>query len=176
MGLDITAYGHLYRIDRTPQNYPTIDKLVELGSLWRPGAALEWAEKTWPGRTAGFTADSTLMVDRVYGSSETFRFRAGSYSGYGHFRDWLARLAGWESAKACWDDPRQAGPFFELVNFADNEGVIGAKTASKLAEDFHEYERKALAESDIEPWYHRSYTNWHIACDIAAQNGAIDFH
>jgi hypothetical protein len=176
MGLDITAYGGLTVVRRSlgDEDEKFIQAQLDNGGFWQPGASLDWAEKTWPGRTVGTVTQ--LTADAIYYPSEKYTFGAGSYSNYGQFRDWLARLAGFTSVKDYWNKATPAAAFYELVHFADNEGVIGAKAAADLAQDFRDFETKALAEGDECRWFVRMFHTWRRACEIAAENGAIDFH
>lgn len=170
MGLDITAYSYL----RPAENVEMEDgEPKDWMRYWRPGASMEWSEKQWPGRGEGVDPNT------IYETYGAFSFRAGSYSGYNDWRDWLARVAGFRSAEECWDRGKANDPFFELIHFADNEGVIGPKIAAKLAHDFHSNILKAI---DLRPkekdgdWYIDQYVRWWAACMTAANGGAIDFH
>ncbi len=98
-----------------------------------------------------------------------FRFRAGSYSGYNHWRHQLAQLAGYLSANDAWD--KTSGPFWELINFSDCEGTIGPVISAKLAKDFADFQKKADAHPD--EFFKQSYTNWRNACEMAKDNGAV---
>jgi len=164
MGLDIVAYRGL--------------KLsTDSEDLFEPSAAvLEWTEEHWPGRTCGIKPGS-------YSFSEKFHFRAGSYSGYNAWRNWLARLAGWKNAENCWLNGSAGGPFRELIDFADNEGVIGALVAAKLAKAFEHWLPKAESTTDAAHNYPHcpsydldKYREWMKACQMAADNCAISFH
>jgi hypothetical protein len=72
------------------------------------------------------------------------------------------------------------GPFYELINFADHEGVIGPKTSAKLAGDFAAFaeKSKAFAESlsveDRDGW-NELYELWRRAFEVAAHRGAVLF-
>ena len=171
MGLDITAYRQLQPApqaeldsDGFPVDYDNFHHFSE--------NIIEWTEKNWPGRTAG-------VAPGVYCAAESDRFRAGSYSGYNWFRNHLAKFAHGKDAEDLWDG-EQTGPFVELINFADNEGVIGPIVSAKLAQDFAEFEPKApdYAASigvDGDYWL-SSFTCWKRAFELAADGGAVDFH
>jgi hypothetical protein len=159
MGLDITAYSYLrpardveVEEDGSPKDWRR---------FWRPGASMEWSEKHWPGRGEGIDPRT------IYDTYHRFGFRAGSYSGYGEWRDWLGTIA---------EDDGSA--FRELVEFADNEGVIGPVVARKLANDFRVNITKAVAraEGGMNPWFLDQYVRWWVACMMASSEGAIDFH
>lgn len=77
-------------------------------------------------------------------------------------------------------DARPDSPFWELINFADNEGVIGTAASAKLARDFAEWQERAekYAEKlpiDDEAWFLGKYADWRKAFELAADGGAVSF-
>lgn len=179
MGLDITAYeklmkipdvkyidGEVYNKELETVDYGDYDFVAHINS-------------EFPGR-----ADD--VEDRgVYSAEESFGFRAGSYGGYNMWRNRLAKLAGypegtyerygkdWPSyCVSCWNGAQ--GPFAELINFSDCEGVIGAAVSKKLAEDFAAFEEAAKATQDEQ--FFKLYQDWKKAFTIAANGGAVAFH
>ena len=168
MGLDITAYGNLVvapsDVELDEYAYPKGDNYWKLTDN-----TVKSTEEEFPGRTAGLTP-------AIYSVGQTHRFRAGSYGGYNEWRNWLARLAGFKSAKEVWDTNPATGPFIELINFADNEGVIGPLVSAKLAKDFSEYEPEAEQRDAGQLFYLKLYREWRKAFELAANNGAVEFH
>lgn len=158
MGLDITAYKNL-KVVENPK-FDEDGELLDCENEWQPGAGMEWSEECFPGRGEGVEAKS------VYTYETRFGFYAGSYSGYNWWRSKLEEFA-------------EGNQFQELINFADNEGVIGPVVSKKLYKDFTKnYERaigfdKTLGEG--KRWI-TQYENWKKAFEMAADNGAVDFH
>lgn len=158
MGLDITAYRNLREVEKPvldEDGYPE-DWMYQ----WKPGASMEWSESVWPGK--GFP----IKPRTVYEYDESYSFRAGSYSGYNWWRDRLNEFKG-EFA------------FQELIDFADNEGVIGSKLSVKLRNDFNKYYEEAIVFSNTikeGEFFIDKYIKWQKAFQIAAENGAVDFH
>lgn len=159
MGLDITVYKKLEIVEN-----PRFDEDGELENWeneWQPGASMEWSEEHFPGRGEG------IHPQKVYTWEEEFDFRAGSYSGYNWWRSQLEKFKG-DIA------------FQELIDFADNEGVIGFVVSKKLAKDFVKYEvdakefSKTLGENS--DYWLESYNNWKTAFEMAANSGAVNFH
>jgi hypothetical protein len=159
MGLDITAYKNLKIVenpildeDAQPLNWET---------EWKPGASMEWSESVFQGRGEGVDSNT------VYTWEDSFRFRAGSYSGYNMWRSKL-------------EDFATGDQFQELINFADNEGVIGPVDSKKLAKDFIDNELSYIAfiacSGVDEDWYIDKYMDWKNAFIMASENGAVDFH
>lgn len=165
MGLDITAYRQLKPApdaEVDSDGYPVEwDKYLRLSP-----AILKFTDENWPGRTAP-------LVPGIYSFADSLGFRAGSYSGYGQWRDWLARAAGYQSARDVWENVVE-GPFVELINFADTEGTIGTVACAKLARDFAEHEDRILASAD--GWNAKLYKTWRAAFEMAADGGCVDFH
>lgn len=114
-----------------------------------------------------------IVDEQLYRGIESGGFRAGSYGGYNVWRDQLAVLAGYESAKAVWANP-EPGPFVELINFSDCEGIIGPRTSAKLAADFAAFQKKADAHED--DWFRSRYAEWRKAFETAADSGCVEFH
>ncbi len=175
MGLDITAYS----------------KLKAVGVHERPADDDAWEREyethihafAYKGFEASFRGLPILGDDPGFGQpgefidggcyektleTETFGFHAGSYSGYGWRREFLAQLFNPHR------DPKL--PFYELIHFADNEGTIGPEAAADLLADFREH-AEAYRAATID--YHHEYgfyTNFTRACELAADGGLIDFH
>ena len=168
VGLDITAYTKLTECPDAPRNeYGCPDDEF----FHADAATIEWTEKHFPGRTAG------LKAGMVYDFKDLHGFSAGSYSGYSAWRNWLAKVAGFNCASDTWNSGT-TGPFVELIHFADNEGFIGPVVSAKLAKDFADHDEKAAkaAKDTHEHWYIEVYREWRKAFDMAADNGAVDFH
>jgi hypothetical protein len=157
MGLDITAYRKIEPVRKWKGDDDGYDE----------GLARFWILPDFK------AAADDVKEETLYRYAEEFDFRAGSYSGYNAWRAWLAGLVGTTPEKV-WNNPKP-GPFVELINFADNEGTIGPKTAAKLAKDFAEYDSHAKKAS-TDGWEYERYQHWRKAMEMAADGGAISFH
>lgn len=157
MGLDIRAFRGLKEVENP--KYDEYGELLNWETQWNPGAGMEWSESVWPGKGKPVNPKS------VYEWEDIFKFRAGSYSGYNWWRDRLNEFAGNVA-------------FQELIDFADNEGVIGSELSKKLFEDFQAYHDKAEEYSktitDGMFWFER-YCNWEKAFEMAKEGGAVEF-
>ncbi|QTG87257.1 hypothetical protein [Bacillus amyloliquefaciens] len=157
MGLDIKAFKNL-KVIKNPPYHEDEGELIEI--QWTPGDSMKWSEKHFPGRGEG------VNPDKVYTWEDSFSFCAGSYVDYGKWRSQLVKFIGSEG-----------NAFRELINFADNEGVIGSVVSKKLAKDFKEYEDEARKFSVMveDPLWFELYGEWKKAFELAAENGAVDF-
>jgi hypothetical protein len=132
-----------------------------------------FANPDFPGREAGL--DVYRRYKQPMDEERVLHVAMGPYSHYGRWREYLAILAGWQSAEQCFE--ATSGPFWELINFSDCEGVIGPVAAKKLAEDFRAY--RAAAEQVKAPsvrGFLELYEQMARACELAADGGAIAFH
>ena len=171
MGLDITYYKvarPLTSDERANLDAISYDERV----VWSEENNIQrlYVNPNFPGRDAGLPSD---WVFAVVGGS----FRAGSYSGYNIWRSQLAAMVGHDVF-----NPPPAGPFMELIHFADNEGVIGPIVSAKLAADFEVWQARAevfagsRADEDNGGWFLRKYGEWRTAFTEAARGGYVDFH
>lgn len=165
MGLDITAYSNLKALNRKPTDDDYDEKVVI------------YSDDHFKARLDG-------MPDGTYettNDTKETRFRAGSYSGYSHWRSMLAKLALDTTPEYIWEhlSDFEGKPFIELINFSDCEGAIGPKTAKKLAADFAAFEERAEAlykDHEDGNYFLSKYKEWKKAFELAAQNGFVRFH
>ncbi len=191
MGLDISVISNIKPMD-LPEG---MKKWSEEYYNWEE----EEGKEFWsPYNMAHFERHSEGLPDSelVYSDDgEYFSFRAGSYSGYGEWRNDLAIAAGYEGgSEEVWmkaDGGEYGFPFEELINFPDNEGVIGPVVSQKLYDDFVNYEKdidhsidqwylkmnpeKEYYGDDVK-WFKAKYKDWKYAFDIARKNGMVIFH
>lgn len=111
-------------------------------------------------------------------ATESHGFRAGSYSGYGMWREDLAH---WFNPYRVDVDgsPSPEGPFYELLWFAGNEGTIATAACASLLADFRQH-RDAYVAYQAGATYGdynvQRYDDWIRAFELGAQSGLVDFH
>lgn len=159
MGLDITAFRKL----TAAKNGEGLDASGEVD--WKAGWSRLYHNSDFPGR-----ADD--VPEGIYRANDSMGFRAGSYSGYNRWREKLAALVG-VIPRELWENPKP-GPFAELINFSDCDGVIGTAISKKLAADFAEHQANADAHEDA--WFRDGYAMWRKAFEMASDGGAVQFH
>jgi hypothetical protein len=176
MGLDITYYRKATLApEEVQQRLAAIEDIGErMEAAENANCRLPWINKHFPGREAG------IEPGKAYNVEEADGFRAGSYGGYNRWRRQLAAMVGIDNVDRWWKNP-DARPFAELINFADNEGVIGPIVSAKLAKDFADHQEQAehYAANDLTDdgeWFLRKYGEWREAFETAAQGGYVDFH
>lgn len=173
MGLDITAYQGITIL---PEHEITDD-------CWDYHNVLYINQDNFlPGwnHAAGLPEQKYICIE----AENKFSFRAGSYTGYGDWRRWLAHVALGITPEDVWDQafsPELAAlPFSHLICFSDCEGVIGPEVSRKLALDFAQFRPHALeaskAEGDPFGHYIQVYDDFTLAFQMATLNGAVKFH
>lgn len=169
MGLDITAYSKIK---------------IEPNGLDKDGDVKDWdnhftvyINPYFPGRADG------LQEQIAYSYGEAHGFRAGSYSGYNRWREQLAKMAGYPAVEVerygrkdyhhdAGAFAATSGPFWELINFSDCEGVLGSAVCKRLLVDFDRFADEAEKDS----YFDASYRDWHKAIRLGADDGCVTFH
>jgi hypothetical protein len=157
MGLDITAYSNLRLVGRHTD-----------GCCEDEDHVLAYAYDAFPASLRGIPElvrrDGLLEGGcfETTSTTETHRFRAGSYGGYNVWRDALADRFN--------PEPSANLPFYELIWFADNEGTISADAAKDLHQDFQKFAHWLELKRDP------VYADFMHACELASHSGLIRFH
>lgn len=122
MGLDIVA------ISNAKYFAPDFEDESELENRW------------WVADPDGFDRLDG-RPEGLYDGEAECGFRAGSYSGYGHWRWWLSTSFLGIEPQVVWSNPPKFDglPFVELIYFSDCNGAIGPVTSAKLAGDFRNH-------------------------------------
>lgn len=120
----------------------------------------------------GFTGGDCYATTAA---SQSFGWRAGSYGGYNAFRNSLAALSGHSDSDFWGGEADENWPFYELVNFADNEGVLGTDACRNLLEDFRTF-RDDYLRANSDDWDRERYDDWITALELAADDGLVVFH
>lgn len=180
MGLDISYYSGLKKIDCafSDEGDPIDPKTKEF---------LDYDSFVQIYKPPDFPGMANDLDDRgVYSFEHGDDLRAGSYGGYNKWRDQLAKLVGYplrdyqdnfghvqqSHCVDCWSG--LAGPFAELINFSDCEGVIGSDVSQKLFNDFCEHQEKVDACGD--EYFIAKYAEWKKAFEVASSGGCVYFH
>lgn len=184
MGLDVTAHEILTPIPGSHSQSCTMDP----DEAWESGHHHVFVHQDFPKSFAGFTHTEAGQHNWIVGtecyqaSGEPLKWRAGSYSGYGDFRESLAAYVGVQDIYKVWDSPEQYEeiPFFEIIHFADNEGWIGPSACARLAADFEQHKDAYLALRVGEWFQHRYWSEKYSAFldgfKLAAHTGGVNFH
>lgn len=181
MGLDITAYRHIEPLDcRFDHEGNPIDaegKIIDEDRYVRFYVIPAWKDR------------APDIIDRLpYRYAASLCGPACGYLGHSVFREKLAELAGYPPVS---DDPYKklfprsvncwgggeitGGPFWELINFSDCDGVLGAAVCRKLADDFAKHQDAANTLMLDGDWLEH-YNAWRECLEFAAAGGCVKFH
>lgn len=193
MGLDVTAYSKLEYVGRhEPLDLAEMEEDGGTNCRWtKDGDRFHiqaFAYDSFPHALAGLPTGAIQQEDEfitggcfaIGEDNKAEWLAAGSYSGYGRFRDML---------RACFaDDSRSMreqpdAPFFELVWFADNEGTLLTQACTDLLADFKAgreqwvgFINETVPSLQDSSYYVRKYDEWTAALELAADGGLLDFH
>lgn len=113
-----------------------------------------------------------LKRDAKYNAETSERMISYPCTVHNNFRKELAILIGKE--RDFWlDEVDTETPFFELFEFADNEGCMDWECAENLYNDFMEY--KPMAATKLPTRYFEIYILWKNIFELAKDNGVIIF-
>jgi len=171
MSLQICAYSKLKKAeDQRVENY---EPLSTEGECFVVGG-----NPDFPGRCDEFSEGMVVCIE-----GETYNEFNVGYGFYNNIRNQIAELSGypltphkmygqvWESyAAGAWK--ADCGPFWELINFSDCDGVIGTSVSKKLADDFKEYQEKA---DKLGKEFSEYYSMLRKSFELASDNGLVDF-
>jgi len=102
-------------------------------------------ERTWTLCSSGFPQSEGFKEHGSYRASDSFHFRAGSYSSYNTFRSILCETVTGNSYSFISDEISKdmkllhSIPFAYLLFFSDCEGYIGTEYCKKLVKEFEKY-------------------------------------
>lgn len=161
MGLDISAYSKIERVEDEDE-------------------ARIFIRRDIPERDQAHDIEEGMFIES--GVCESHHFRAGSYSGYGVFRNLLCEIMHGIPSTQLWMNPSvfEGKEFYNLINFSDCEGHFGPTMSKKLHEDFVEYRDKFVkGVSNKEPYegyYTGVYDDFMLGFEIASKGGVLIFH
>jgi hypothetical protein len=171
MGLDISVYSNLkFLVSREELEKQGVDD-HEMDEYYNNHVCIFV--------NTHFIENADHLVTGFYDGEYEMSFRAGSYSGYSHFRDLIAELVYDKSfARVVRDITHKGGPFWEFLNFSDCEGCIGPATSAKLYQDFEEHFDKLIYLPEKELRYvSGTYESFMQAFYIAStKNGVVVYH
>jgi len=174
MGLDIYAYS---KIQEETEFSAGQKRLEELGLAER-GEEVYRIETFDANSYKGLSPGTYYATDR----SESYDFRAGSYSGYNAWRKVLCLTMLEVSPERVWTNPDEwkDKPFVGLINHSDCDGAIGGPVAKSLYQDFVRYRHKAEGYvgdplNEDNGWFLEVYEDFLKAFKLAADEGILVF-
>jgi len=163
MGLDVVAFEHANPVPFCDKDCDEHDEHI-----------VAWVDTGMGRSIRGLTPDCCYTV-----SGREIAFRAGSYSGYGEWREQLSQRALGAAATTVWANAEAfaSRAFYELINFSDCQGTIGPEAAADLADDFRRLRVAVLArpldDAASETWFMGRYDLFERALELAASGGGL---
>ena len=119
-----------------------------------------------------------LKKNKYYSGDVVFRGISYSYSSHNRFREKLVNLINRTDllnleGKIIWDNMPNNIPFYDLINFADNEGCLDWEVSETIYSDFKKFNRKAKKE--MNEYDYSSYQEWLETFKISKNKGVVVF-
>ena len=106
-----------------------------------------------------------------------------AYGSHNRFREHLVRMMGRDDllsnrGEIKWDQlcEEKELPFYDFINFADNEGCLDWETNKKLYGAFVEWKNKAIKYAESELYFDGNYKNWLNIFKSGKEKGVVVFH
>lgn len=182
MGLDITAYSKLRAVGlHTEETWCDNEDHIGAFAYASFPASFEGLPILGTKTAGGCTFFEGGCYEPTDGT-KTLDFPAGSYLGYGLWREDLARQFNparvhRDELPAHMDEPDPELPFYELIWFADDEGCIGELAAANLLADFEAHAGRYSPGAGLySGGWREKYHDWTEAFRLAADGGLVRFH
>lgn len=156
MGLDVKVYGNI----RVAKNEDYADfKAYVIDE--------DWKHKI-----------KNLQDGKSYSGDVVFRGVSYPYSQHSRFREELIKLIDRDylldsEGKIKWPELPSEIPFYDLVNFADNEGCLDWEVSSTIYNDFEKFKEKAKLK--MNGYDYDCYEIWLNTFKSASINGVVVF-
>ena len=131
-------------------------------------------DPTWEHKIKNLEPDAKYVGERSEGNISY------PYSSHNRFREHLLKLQDRhdllkKDSTVDWErlDKFPELPFYELINFADNEGCLDWETNEKLYNDFKVCEGKAVKYAENEYYFIETYKSWLNIFENGKQRDAV---
>lgn len=156
MGLDVRTYGNIKLAENEEDADFTAFVINE-----------DWKHKI-----------KNLQDGKAYSGDVVFRGVSYTYSAHNRFREKLVKLVGCEDlldnkGKIKWSELPFEIPFYDLINFADNEGCLDWEVSNIIYSDFEKYNEKA--KSEMNEYDYSKYETWMKTFKSAKNDGVVVF-
>lgn len=158
MGLDVTVYKNIKRTN-SDEDYDFTAFVID---------------PTWEHKIKNLEKGAKYEGE-VSGGNVSY-----AYSSHSRFREHLLKLQDRhdllkKDGTVDWErlDKFPELPFYELINFADNEGCLDWETNEKLYNDFKACEGKAVKYAENEHYFIEHYKSWLNVFENGKQRDAV---
>jgi len=156
MGLDVRTYGNI----KITENEEDADfKAFVIDESWKHKV-------------------KNLQYGKLYTGDEVFRGVSYPYSSHMRFREALVKLVGRVDlldleGKIKWNELPKDIPFYDLINFADNEGCLDWEISEIIYSDFLRHNETAKLTMNI--YDYSKYATWLETFKSAKDDGVVVF-
>lgn len=162
MGLDVTVYKNIKRTD-SDEDYDFTAFVID---------------PTWEHKIKNLEKGAKYVGEVSEGNISY------GYSSHNRFREHLLKLQDRhdllkKDGTVDWErlDKFPELPFYELINFADNEGCLDWETNEKLYNDFKSCEGKAVKYAENEHYFIENYRSWlNVFVNGKQRDAVVVFH
>ena len=161
MGLDVSVYKNI-KVTESEEDYDFTAFVIDESWLYKI---------------------KNLEVDKNYLGECTDANVSYSYSTHSRFRCELLNLTGnlkalKEPFEIDWVQLSKNNkvPFYELINFADNEGCLDFEISEKLYAEFIEWEEVAVKYFEDDDYFKGKYLDWLNVFKNGKDKGVVVFH
>ena len=156
MGLDVRTYGNI----KLAENEEDADFIAYV-------IHEDWKHKI-----------KNLEEGKAYTGDIVYRGVSYAYSSHNRFREKLIKLINREDlldseGKIKWAELPSEIPFYDLINFADNEGCLDWEVSSTIYNDFEKFNEKA--KSEMNEYDYSKYKTWLETFKVAKNDGVVVF-
>lgn len=156
MGLDVRTYGNIKLAENEKDADFTAYVINE-----------DWKHKI-----------KNLQDGKGYIGDVVFRGVSYPYSAHNRFREKLIKLIDRQDlldieGKIKWAELPSEIPFYDLINFADNEGCLDWEVSNTIYSDFVKYNEKAKLE--MNEYDYSNYKTWLETLKFAKNAGVVVF-
>lgn len=119
-----------------------------------------------------------LQDGKGYSGDVVFRGISYPYSAHNRLREKLVKLIGRDDlldsgGEIKWNELPSEIPFYDLIDFADNEGCLDWEVSSTIYSDFEKYNDKA--KSEMNDYDYLRYKTWLETFKSAKNSGVVVF-
>ena len=119
-----------------------------------------------------------LQDGKAYTGDLIFRGISYPYSSHSRFREKLIKLIGRDDLldnkkEIKWNELTPEIPFYDLIDFADNEGCLDWEISAKIYSDFEKFNDKAKSEMNV--YDYSEYETWLETFKSAKNYGVVVF-
>lgn len=158
MGLSVSVYQNIEKISEGSEDFSFSAYVID---------------PNWAHKIKNLESGQSYKGDCVYNGVSY------SCSTHNRFREQLINVIGrkdllGDDNKILWGKLTVDIPFYDFIDFADNEGCLDWETSAKIYEDFVKW--NLLAQCTMDEYYYSKYSQWLKTFEVGKDRGVVVFH